>query len=184
MPNCTDGTVEFGRVGRRVLQAAFGGGEIVSDGGMLLVEAVDERLGLTRAAALRLGVEGRGASIQQSVHSLLAQRLRSLAGPVGRVRPQRAAQRSDDADGRGPCRAAGESADPQPPGDGGHSRTCSGTTRSADAAVHRQPHQATQGTGARCRCHPCATARRAGARPLPRLPRQLPLSRAAFVQCP
>jgi hypothetical protein len=32
MPKCTDGTVEFGRVGRRVVEAAFDGGDIVSDG--------------------------------------------------------------------------------------------------------------------------------------------------------
>ena len=36
MPKCTDETVEFGRVGRRVVQAAFDGGDIVSDGGVLL----------------------------------------------------------------------------------------------------------------------------------------------------
>ena len=32
MPKCTDETVEFGRVGRRVVEAAFDGGDIVSDG--------------------------------------------------------------------------------------------------------------------------------------------------------
>ena len=47
MPKCTDGTVEFGRVGRRVVEAAFDGGDIVSDGGVLLLRRVDERLGLT-----------------------------------------------------------------------------------------------------------------------------------------
>ena len=72
MPKCTDGTVEFGRVGRRVVEAAFVGGDIVSDGGVLLLKRVDERLGVTRAAALALGDERRSARVQHSVHSLLA----------------------------------------------------------------------------------------------------------------
>jgi hypothetical protein len=32
MPKGTDETVDFGRVGRRVVEAALGGGDIVSDG--------------------------------------------------------------------------------------------------------------------------------------------------------
>jgi len=78
MPKCTDGTVEFGRVGRRVVEAAFDGGDIVSDGGVLLLRRVDERLGLTRAAALALGDERRAASVQHDLRSLLAQRIYGL----------------------------------------------------------------------------------------------------------
>ena len=71
MPKCSDGTVESGRVGRRVVETAFDAGDSVSDGGVLLLRRVDERLGLTRAAALALGDDRRSAS----VHSLLAQRI-------------------------------------------------------------------------------------------------------------
>lgn len=78
MPKCTEETVEFGRVGRRVVEAAFDGGDIVSDGGVLLLKRLDERLGLTRAAARVFGDKRRGASIQHSVHSLLAQRIYGL----------------------------------------------------------------------------------------------------------
>ena len=78
MPKCTDETVEFGRVGRRVVEASFDGGDIVSDGGVLLLKQVDDRLGLTRAAAQALGDERRAASVQHSVHSLLAQRIYGL----------------------------------------------------------------------------------------------------------
>lgn len=78
MPKCTDEAVEFGRVGRRVVQAAFDGGDIVSDGGVLLLKQLDERIGLTRAAAWAFGDERRNASIQHSVHSLLAQRIYGL----------------------------------------------------------------------------------------------------------
>ena len=51
MPKCTDATVEFGRLGRRVIEANFRGGDISSDGGVLLLRRVDERIGLSRAAA-------------------------------------------------------------------------------------------------------------------------------------
>jgi hypothetical protein len=78
MPKCTDETVEFGRVGRRVVEAAFDGGDIVGDGGVLLLKQVDERLGLSRAAAFALGDGRRSASVQHSMHSLLAQRIYGL----------------------------------------------------------------------------------------------------------
>lgn len=78
MPRCTDETVQFGRVGRRVVEAAFDGRDIVSDGGVLLLKQVDDRLGLTHAAAQAFGDERRSASVQHSVHSLLAQRLYGL----------------------------------------------------------------------------------------------------------
>ena len=78
MPKCTDETVQFGRVGRRVVEAAFDGGDIVSDGGVLLLKQVDDRLGLTHAAAQAFGDERRSASVQHSVHSLLAQRIYGL----------------------------------------------------------------------------------------------------------
>ena len=40
MPKCTDETVRFGRVGRPVVEAAFDGGDIVSDGGVLLLKQI------------------------------------------------------------------------------------------------------------------------------------------------
>jgi hypothetical protein len=42
---------------------------------VLLLQRVDERLGLTRAAAHALGDERRSASVQHSLRSLLAQRI-------------------------------------------------------------------------------------------------------------
>ena len=41
MPKCTEGVVDFGRVGRRVVRAAFDGGDIVSDGGVMLLRQID-----------------------------------------------------------------------------------------------------------------------------------------------
>ena len=45
------GRWSFGRLGRRVIEANFEGGDISSDGGLLLLRRVDERIGLSRAAA-------------------------------------------------------------------------------------------------------------------------------------
>ena len=78
MPKCTDGPVQLGKVGRRVVEAAFDGGDIVSDGGVMLLRQVDERIGLTRAAAAAFADRRRGGSVRHSIRSLLAQRVYGL----------------------------------------------------------------------------------------------------------
>ncbi len=78
MPKCTDEPVGFGRVGRRVIEAAFDGGDIVSDGGVLLLRRVDERMGLTRSVARVFGDRRRAASVEHSVRDMLAQRIYGL----------------------------------------------------------------------------------------------------------
>lgn len=78
MPKCTDGSIGFGRVGRRVVEGAFDGGDIVSDGGAPLLRLVDERIGLTRAAARVFADGRRAASVRHSIRSLLAQRVYGL----------------------------------------------------------------------------------------------------------
>lgn len=78
MPKCTEGVVDFGRVGRRVVQGAFDGGDIVSDGGVMLLRQLDERIGLTRSAARVFDDGRRAASVRHSMRSLLAQRIYGL----------------------------------------------------------------------------------------------------------
>lgn len=78
MPKCTDGVVGFSKVGRRAVEAAFDGGDIVSDGGVLLLREVDRRLGLTRRAAAAMGDERRAKSITHGMRELLAQRIYGL----------------------------------------------------------------------------------------------------------
>ncbi len=78
MPKCTDVPVRFGRVGRRIVEAAFDGGDIVSDGGALLLKQVDDRIGLTRAAARVFADGRRAASIRHDIRSLIAQRVYGL----------------------------------------------------------------------------------------------------------
>lgn len=79
MPKCTDGIVRFGKIGRREVQAAFDGGDITSDGGVMLLRAVDRRLGLTAAAARAFTDQRRAASVQHSIRDMLAQRVFGLA---------------------------------------------------------------------------------------------------------
>jgi hypothetical protein len=78
MPKCTEERIELGRVGRRVIEAAFDGGDLVSDGGVVLLRQVDERIGLTRAAARVFTDRRRSASVTHSVRDMLAQRVYGL----------------------------------------------------------------------------------------------------------
>ena len=54
MPKCTQTQSEkfnFGRIGRKPIVANFDGGDRGSDGGLLLLKSLDDKIGLTRAAA-------------------------------------------------------------------------------------------------------------------------------------
>lgn len=78
MPNCTNEPIELGKVGRRVIEAGFDGGDIVSDGGVLLLRQVDQRIGLTKAVARVFEDRRRHASISHSMRDMLAQRIYGL----------------------------------------------------------------------------------------------------------
>jgi hypothetical protein len=78
MPKCTDRTIEFGRIGRRVIEADFEGGDLSSDGGVLLLRRTDERIGLSRAAAAVLSDPRDPARITHRLQDLLAQRIYAL----------------------------------------------------------------------------------------------------------
>lgn len=78
MPNCTNEVANLGRVGRRVIEAAFDGGDLVSDGGILLLGRADQRIGLTDAVARVFADSRRRASVTHSVRDMLAQRIYGL----------------------------------------------------------------------------------------------------------
>lgn len=78
MPNCTVESIELGKVGRRVIEAAFDGGDISSDAGVLLLRRADERIGLTRAVAEVFADARRAASVTHDTGALLRQRLYAL----------------------------------------------------------------------------------------------------------
>lgn len=78
MPKCTEEKMSLGRVGRRFVEGDFSGGELSSEGGMMLVRRVDERIGLTRAAA-RVLSDGRDPGrIRHTMRDLIAQRVYAL----------------------------------------------------------------------------------------------------------
>ncbi len=78
MPNRTAQRIEFGRVGRRVIEANFDGGDLSSDGGLMLLRRVDERIGLTRAVAAVFSDPRDPAKITHRLRDLIAQRLYGL----------------------------------------------------------------------------------------------------------
>ena len=78
MPNRTAETIEFGRLGRRVIEADFNGGDLSSDGGLMLLRRTDERIGLTRAVAAVFSDPRDPGRITHRLRDLLAQRIYGL----------------------------------------------------------------------------------------------------------
>ena len=83
MPNCTEevGTskIEFGRVGRRVVEGRFDGGSMTSDGGVMLLGETDRKLGLLDAAARCIPHPRNPLLIKHAVRDMLRQRVYGLA---------------------------------------------------------------------------------------------------------
>lgn len=78
MPKCTADQIEFGRLGRRVIEANFQGGAITSDGGLLLLRKVDRRLGLLSAVAETLPDPRSPLLLKHPTEQLLRQRVFGL----------------------------------------------------------------------------------------------------------
>ncbi len=79
MTEYTQQSFDFPAVKRRQVEARFDGGDITSDGGVLLLRQADQKLGLTAAIAKVLGDNRRQASCQHDLPSLLRQRIYALA---------------------------------------------------------------------------------------------------------
>lgn len=79
MTECYQRTFEFPRVNRRSVEASFAGGNITTDGGVLLLRQADRRLGLSAAVAATLVDSRRRASCDHDLHSLLRQRVYAIA---------------------------------------------------------------------------------------------------------
>jgi Transposase DDE domain group 1 len=78
MPKCTVERIECGKVGRRAIEANFEGGDLSSDGGLLLLRQVDARIGLSRAVAQALGDKRDRSRVTHRLRDLVAQRLYGL----------------------------------------------------------------------------------------------------------
>jgi hypothetical protein len=70
--------MSFGRLGRRVIEADFSGGAISSDGGLMLLQCLDRKLGLSHAAARVLHDDRAPARVTHDMRALVAQRLYGL----------------------------------------------------------------------------------------------------------
>ena len=79
MTKCYQRTFEFPPVNRRVVEANFEGGDITSDGGVLLLRQADRLLGLSDAIAHALSDPRRQASCDHDVYGLVRQRLYAIA---------------------------------------------------------------------------------------------------------
>ncbi|MFC1796494.1 IS1380 family transposase [Pseudomonadota bacterium] len=79
MTNCTQESFQFPACHRRKVAANFHGGDITSDGGVLLLQQVDRRLGLSEAVARTVDDPRRQASCEHDGLSLLRQRVYALA---------------------------------------------------------------------------------------------------------
>lgn len=78
MPKCTATDLEFGRQGRRRVEANFEGGAISSDGGLMLLRQVDRRIGLSAAVAAAMHDPRDPNLITHELRDLVAQRLYGL----------------------------------------------------------------------------------------------------------
>jgi hypothetical protein len=78
MPKCTKDKIDFGRFGRRVIDADFSGGDLSSDGGLLLLRQIDRHLGPSRAAAAAIPDPRDPERIRHGLRDMLAQRLYGL----------------------------------------------------------------------------------------------------------
>ena len=75
MTDCNQFEFNFPRCKRRKVEASFTGGEVSSDGGVLLLRQVDRKLGLTSTVAQALTESRRKKSCRHSLVSLLRQRV-------------------------------------------------------------------------------------------------------------
>jgi len=79
MPKCTTTSLKFGRLGRRKIEANFEGGDISSDGGLMLLREVDRKIKLSKAMAEAIHDPRDPLRIKHTMEDLISQRLLALA---------------------------------------------------------------------------------------------------------
>lgn len=78
MTDCKHDTFDFQDLGRRKLQADFGGGHLSNEGGLLLISQLDQRLGITQQIAQCFTDHRDQRYVEHSLQELLSQRLYGL----------------------------------------------------------------------------------------------------------
>lgn len=79
MTDCNQLRLDFPMVKHRRVEGRFGGGEITSDGGVLLTALADRRLGLTAALARVLPDHRAAGKVRHTLRDLLRQRIYGIA---------------------------------------------------------------------------------------------------------
>jgi hypothetical protein len=79
MANCTSNTLQFPSCKSKKVELNFKGGHVTSDGGVLLLRQVDQRIGLTTAVAKAFNDEREPSKIQHSIQDLIRQRVYGIA---------------------------------------------------------------------------------------------------------
>ncbi|MFQ5626916.1 MAG: transposase, partial [Methyloligellaceae bacterium] len=79
MTDCTFSSFEFPACRKRRVVADFSGGEITSNGGVVLVRQADRLLGLTASVARRLIDARRKGKVEHGFTAMLRQRVFALA---------------------------------------------------------------------------------------------------------
>ncbi len=79
MPNCTKELFKYPAFDRRKIEASFGGGEVSSDAGIMLLSQVDEKLGLTKALDRAIQDPRNANLITHEQRNLIKQRIFGLA---------------------------------------------------------------------------------------------------------
>lgn len=78
MPNCTVERMPFSKLGRREIEAHFDGGDVSSDGGLLLLRQVERRLGLLKQVAPVLPDPRSPLLLRHTTEQMLRQRVFGL----------------------------------------------------------------------------------------------------------
>ena len=149
MPECNDDLFVFPSFDRRKIEASFQGGDVSSDGGVMLLREADRRLGLTRALDAALPDPRDPELITHEQVDLLRQRIYGLAlgyedlNDHDTLRHDLAWQSAVERD-----QALGSKPDPVPARSARQPPQCRGHARGAARKVHRLLCRRTRGAGA------------------------------------
>jgi hypothetical protein len=79
MTECTQGLLNFPSFDRRKIEGSFGGGEVSSDGGLMILRQVDRKLGLIGRLAAKLPDRRDPGKVRHELRTLLGQRIFGIA---------------------------------------------------------------------------------------------------------
>lgn len=85
---CSAKSYQFGQLNRRQIVADFSGGQLTSDGGLILLAQIDQRYGISERVAACFDDQRDRSRVQHELSDLVAQRLYGLVqGYEDRWRP-------------------------------------------------------------------------------------------------